>query len=216
MSRTHYQSHRGIWYGNRRVRFTTWSMREGLCILILTVLLLFCNFEKGWMSWWRIMLSIQFCIGSNPWVISVACGNLFLIWKFKIPVLAAALPPNRWGRCMHFLVLKYDSKLFCTPTSCSHVERCILPTNHKSTTNRNINILLFGYWLSIPYPHQIISNTMTSLVIHSVDNTCCIVPLDVLLKSKMRRALWWHQVLPAYTVLPHYWWRTKWMVTYNM
>ena len=109
-------------------------MREGLCILILTVLLLFCNFEEGW----------------------------------------------------------------------------------RMTTNRSINILLFGYWLSIPYPHQIITNTMTSLVIHSVDNTCCIVPLDVLLKSKMRRELWWHQVLPAYTVLPHYRWRTKWMVTYNM
>lgn len=35
-------------------------------------------------------------------------------------------------------------------------------------------------------------------------------------KNKTRKAFYWHQVLPAYTVSPHYWWRTKWMVTHDI
>ena len=42
----------------------------------------------------------------------------------------------------------------------------------------------------LPYPQQIITNTMTCLAIHSVDNTFLVVPLDVVFKkNKMRRAL---------------------------
>ena len=42
----------------------------------------------------------------------------------------------------------------------------------------------------LPYPQQIITNTMTCLAIYSVDNTFFVVPLDVVFKrNKMRRAL---------------------------
>ena len=155
------------------------------------------------------MLSIQFCIGSNPWVISVACGNLFLIWKFKIPVLAAALPPNRWGRCMHFLVLKYDSKLFCTPTSCSHVERCILPPTN------NINHV-HALMLSDAFYQPITNQQPIEILIYFSSDIGC--QFHTLTKSyPIPWHPWLYTVLTIHVVLYlwMYCWKAKWGEHYD-
>ena len=66
---------------------------------------------------WRVILSDQFCIVSNPVVCVRTSMQTFLTWKLKFQSLRCA-PPTDGCTCMQISVLKYDWKLQFTPTSC--------------------------------------------------------------------------------------------------
>ena len=152
------------------VRFTTWSMREGLCILIQLCCCCFhCNLDEGLLAKFISQLGGDF---NSHQTKNENLQKLVSFQSHKYSMLRDGFSSGWWWPTEVIIYFPSDVGRLPVPS-----------TNHNQ---------YHSPWLC------------TVLTIHFA-----LYLRMYSWQSKMRGALCWHQVLSAYTVPPHYWWRTK-------